>query len=73
MEFLQLFNDDLSCSKENATRFLKIKGSILGVLLSQLNEKAQGCLEDNLLEDNGDKLHIFEEFKYVITLVKGKR
>lgn len=71
--FLQLFNGDLSCSKESATQFVKIKGSILGVLFSQLNEKAQEHLEDNLLEIDGEMLHVFEEFKSVLSIVKGKR
>lgn len=73
IKFLQLFNDDLSCSKESATQFLKTKGSNLGVLLSQLNEKAQEHLEENLLEDGEDTLHIFEEFESVLTIVKGNR
>lgn len=71
-DFLRLFKDDLSCPKEDATQFLKAKGSILGVVMSQLNEKAQEYLEDNLLEEDGDSLSIYEEFKTVLNIVKGQ-
>jgi len=61
IQFLQQFQDGI-LPKKSATAFLKSKGKMLGSALSQLNEKAQDYLEDNLIEEEGDNLIILEEF-----------
>lgn len=48
--------------QKTAAAFLKSKGKMLGSALSQINEKAQEHLEDNLIETEGDTLIILEEF-----------
>ncbi|MFC3885448.1 TerB N-terminal domain-containing protein [Bacillus songklensis] len=70
-EFLKQFNE-LEWSKAEAVHFLKSKGKMPGVFLSEMNEKAQEILEDNLIQDEGENLVIYEEFESIITMVKER-
>ncbi|MGE6717708.1 TerB N-terminal domain-containing protein [Peribacillus frigoritolerans] len=54
-----------------AKQFLKQKGKMMGMFLSELNEKANGSLGDNLLSEQGETITIYEEFEQVVGLVKS--
>nr|WP_231956266.1 TerB N-terminal domain-containing protein [Aneurinibacillus soli] len=65
IEFLQGFKH-LRRNAQEATRFLKGKGIMLGMFLDALNEKADEYLGDNLIEQDGDELEITEEYTYIL-------
>ncbi|MDP9740674.1 UNVERIFIED_ORG: TM2 domain-containing membrane protein YozV [Bacillus sp. B2I3] len=54
-----------------AKQFLKHKGKMLGMFLSELNEKANEFVGDNLLSEQSDIITIYEEFEQVVSLVKA--
>ncbi|MFC0470861.1 TerB N-terminal domain-containing protein [Halalkalibacter kiskunsagensis] len=70
-DFLTQFHT-LEWAKQEATQFLKTKGMMIGVFLGEINEKAQEHLEDNLIEEAGENLRIFEEFEAVISFAKER-
>lgn len=63
--FLLGFEDQERDVKES-TRYLKSKGNMLGVFISNLNEKALKLLGDNIVEHEGTVLIISEEYKSVV-------
>ena len=69
IQFLQTFSNERQPKKEAAV-YLKEKGKLLGSVLSQINEKAQESLEDNLIEEEGDELVVLEEFKIILEMIK---
>lgn len=68
--FLAQFNDG-RIELDVAKQFLKQKGIMLGMFLSELNEKANEFLGDNLLGEQGDIITVYEEFEQVVGLVKS--
>lgn len=68
--FLAQFNDG-RIELDVAKQFLKQKGKMLGMFLSELNEKANEFVGDNLLGEQGDIITVFEEFEQVVGLVKS--
>ncbi|WP_375089153.1 TerB N-terminal domain-containing protein [Peribacillus sp. RS7] len=71
MEFLSRFeNNHINCNE--AKLFVKQQGQMLGMFLTELNEKSNEYLGDNLLEEQGEILAIYEEFEEVIALTKER-
>ncbi|MGZ9816197.1 TerB N-terminal domain-containing protein [Peribacillus simplex] len=71
MEFLSRFENNHINSNE-AKLFVKQQGQMLGMFLTELNEKSNEYLGDNLLEEQGEILAIYEEFEEVIVLTKER-
>ncbi|MCG3086356.1 TerB N-terminal domain-containing protein [Sporosarcina cyprini] len=79
-EFLEVLSDiekdfllqfvDGQFSQEEAYQFVKKQGIMLGMFLSELNEKASEYLGDNLLENQEDTIVIYEEYENVLISIK---
>jgi len=69
IQWLKRFKNRAILKKE-AAAFLKSKGKMMGSALTQLNEKAQEHLEDNLIEEDGDFLVVLEEFEDLLSCLK---
>ncbi len=52
-------------NQESANLFIKQKGLMLGMFISELNEKANEYIGDNLLESQGDDIVVYEEYEHV--------
>ncbi|WP_449354835.1 TerB N-terminal domain-containing protein [Virgibacillus natechei] len=70
MQFLLLFEDNF-LSMEKAKEFTKKQGSMLGLFITEINEKADVYLEDIFLEENENTIEIVEDFEEIIGLVRG--
>ncbi|MBW8352064.1 TerB N-terminal domain-containing protein, partial [Bacillus sp. IITD106] len=68
-DFLLQFEDG-QFSQEEANQFVKKRGIMLGMFLSELNEKANEYLGDNLLENQEDTIVIYEEYENVLLAIK---
>ena len=68
-DFLLQFEDG-QFSQEEANQFVKKRGIMLGMFLSELNEKANEYLGDNLLENQEDTIVIYEEYENVLLTIK---
>lgn len=68
-EFLLQFIDGLY-NRQTANAFLKKKGAMLAVFISEINEKANEFLGDNLLEIQDDEIVVYEEFEKCIATIK---
>ncbi|KPB03443.1 TerB N-terminal domain-containing protein [Bacillus sp. CHD6a] len=69
-EFLSFFNNG-EYSQDEAVAFVKKNGKMLGLFLSELNEKANEHLGDNIVESEGDNIIIFDEFTDIAQMLKG--
>lgn len=58
--------------KSKAKHFVKENGFMLGMFLNTLNEKANGCLGDNIVEEHEDVISVYEEYEQVISLAKER-
>jgi hypothetical protein len=67
--FLGKFRDG-ELEKEKAGAYLKENGYMMGMFLSELNEKAVEYLGDNLIEEQDDEIVIYEEYEEVLSKVK---
>ncbi|QOY35308.1 TerB N-terminal domain-containing protein [Anaerobacillus isosaccharinicus] len=69
-EFLSSFNNG-EYSQDEATAFVKKNGKMLGLFLSELNEKANEHLGDNIVELEGDNIILYDEFTDIALMLKG--
>lgn len=69
-EFLSLFSNG-EYSQDDATTFAKKNGKMLGLFLSELNEKANEHLGDNIVESEGDNIILYDEFTDITQMLKG--
>ncbi|RXJ00614.1 NINE protein [Anaerobacillus alkaliphilus] len=69
-EFLSSFNNG-EYSQDEATAFAKRNGKMLGLFLSELNEKANEHLGDNIMELEGDNIILYDEFTDIALMLKG--
>ncbi|UJW57968.1 TerB N-terminal domain-containing protein [Bacillus sp. A116_S68] len=69
-EFLSLF-DEGQYSQDDAALFAKKNGKMLGLFLSELNEKANEHLGDNIVESEGDVIILYDEFTDIVQMMKG--
>ncbi|KZE37798.1 hypothetical protein AV656_09725 [Bhargavaea cecembensis] len=56
--------------QEEAYQFVKKNGIMLGMFLSELNEKANEYLGDNLLENQEDTIAVYEEYEDILLRIK---
>jgi hypothetical protein len=68
-EFLLLFVEN-RLSKSKANDFLKSKGKMLSVFLSDLNEKAIEFIEDVLVEETEEDIELLEDYAKLLNLIK---
>jgi hypothetical protein len=71
IEFFRQFEDG-HYSQEDAKQFVKKKGIMIGMFLSELNEKANEHLGDNIVETQENDIVVYEEYVLVITLAKER-
>ncbi|MFS0689944.1 TerB N-terminal domain-containing protein [Sporosarcina sp. 179-K 8C2 HS] len=71
VEFLSQFENE-QLNSEEAKLYVKQQGQMLGMFLSTLNEKSNEFLGDNLLEQQGENIVIYEEFEQCLPLVKER-
>jgi TM2 domain-containing membrane protein YozV len=71
IEFLRQFEGG-QYSQEDAKQFVKQKGIMIGMFLSELNEKANEHLGDNIVESQENDIVVYEEYELVITLAKER-
>jgi len=64
-EFLRGFKD-LTRATQEGMQTLKTHGIMMGVFVSELNEKSLAYLGDNLVEQDGDVLSFNEDFEQVL-------
>lgn len=69
-EFLSLFSNG-QYSQVEATTFAKRNGKMLGLFLSEINEKANEHLGDNIVESEEDSIILYEEFTDIALMLKG--
>jgi TM2 domain-containing membrane protein YozV len=69
-EFLSLFSNG-QYSQVEATTFAKRNGKMLGLFLSEINEKANEHLGDNIVESEEDSIILYEEFADIALMLKG--
>ncbi|MER2079693.1 TerB N-terminal domain-containing protein [Psychrobacillus psychrotolerans] len=69
-EFLVQFDNGVY-NRTVANSFLKQKGIMLGVFISEINEKANEFLGDNFLESQDEEIAVYEEFEQCIITLKG--
>lgn len=69
-EFLTLFTEG-QYSQDDAASFAKKNGKMLGLFLSELNEKANEHLGDNIVESEGDVIILYDEFTDIVQMMKG--
>lgn len=69
-EFLSLFSNG-EYSQDSATSFAKKNGKMLGLFISELNEKANEHLGDNIVESEGDNIILYDEFTDIAQMLKG--
>jgi len=69
LKLLQNFSE-LTLTKEEAAHDLKKAGRMIGSVLTSINEKALEQLEENLLEEKGQHLVIYEGFQELIDRLK---
>lgn len=69
LEFLSQFENG-KFSVDEAKHFVKQKGLMLGMFLSDLNEKSNEYLGDNVVEEQDEVIAIYEEYEQVISLAK---
>ncbi|MFJ8103914.1 TerB N-terminal domain-containing protein [Lysinibacillus sp. NPDC096212] len=69
-EFLVQFNNGVY-NRNTANSFLKQKGIMLGMFISEINEKANEYLGDNFLESQDEEIAVYEEFEQCIITLKG--
>ncbi|MED1672249.1 TerB N-terminal domain-containing protein [Pallidibacillus thermolactis] len=70
-EFLLLFEEN-EISVEQAKDFAKKRGKMLGVLITEINEKGNEYLDDILLEENENSIKIIEEFEEIVATIRGE-
>lgn len=70
--FIKLFSDsdDLKISNFEATKFIQQYNSMLGVFLSELNNKANECLGDVIIDTTDEEIVFNEEFVTVIKMLE---
>lgn len=71
-EFILLFNDGV-LSREKAKKFLKQQGLMLGMFLTDINEKANKDLGDILFKETEESIIILEEFKNIVNVIRSER
>lgn len=73
IQFLLIFKDttDGKIEKETAVSFAKNHGFMLGVFVSNLNEKANEWLGDILIDTTEHHLEFYEDFTSVLTQLEG--
>lgn len=69
-EFLVQFDNGVY-DRNTANSFLKQKGIMLGMFISEINEKANEFLGDNFLESQDEEIAVYEEFEQCIITLKG--
>ncbi|WP_078592943.1 TerB N-terminal domain-containing protein [Evansella clarkii] len=72
--FLLLFtqNSGRSIEQEKAQKFAKEQSLMLGVFLTELNEKAMEYLEENIVDTEGDNVVFDEEFQSLLNLLEER-
>ncbi|MFX3674778.1 MAG: TerB N-terminal domain-containing protein [Paenisporosarcina sp.] len=68
-EFLVQFENGVY-NQNAANSFLKQKGIMMGMFISEINEKANEYLGDNFLESQADEIAVYEEFEQCILTLK---
>lgn len=71
-EFLLLFKEN-QLSKPKANDFLKSRGLMLSVFLSELNEKADEFIDDVLVEENDDVIELIEDYEDILSQLRSER
>lgn len=71
-QFLLLFEES-ELSSEQVKEFAKNQGKMPGVLITEINEKANEYLDDILLEENEDSIEILEEFEEIVSIIRGEK
>lgn len=69
---LGLFKDNLHCEKAIAIQYTVAHHTLLGIVLSSINEKSQHILGDNLIEEHHQNLHIFEDFHMILSSLEER-
>lgn len=69
-QFLLMFKENV-LSIEKAKTFAKKHGKMLGVFITEMNEKANECLGDILLEENEDSIELIEDYSDLIDILRG--
>lgn len=69
IEFLSHFENG-QYRYEEAIRFLKKKGIMIGMFLSELNEKANEHFGDNFLENQDGVIVVYEEYEEIMEKIK---
>lgn len=69
-QFLLLFKDNV-LSIDEAKTFAKEHGKMLGLFVTEINEKANEYLEDILLEENENSIEMIEDYSYLIDILRG--
>lgn len=69
-EFLLLFENNV-LSLENAKVFTKNQGVMLGLFITEINEKANKYIGDILLDEKEDAVEIIEDYEEIIPMIRG--
>ncbi|ARJ37729.1 hypothetical protein SporoP8_01815 [Sporosarcina ureae] len=69
-EFLVQFDNGVY-DQNTANYFLKQRGIMLGMFISEINEKANEYLGDNFLESQDREIAVYEEYEQCILTLKG--
>ena len=67
--FLLAFKN-MQLTQSEANQFARKSGSMTGLIVSKINEKAQEYLGDNVIETVGDRMEIYVDYENILEMLK---